>query len=137
MNCTQTGYNSERAMIDPQEASWFQFVEAPAFTRFRENYLNDEEFSELQLYLATHPESGDLIPGGGGIRKLRWKDPRRSKGKRGGLRVIYYCFLTDQEIWLLTMYNKDEMSDLSKDEKDVLKRVLESERSARKSRSDR
>ena len=70
----------------------FQFVEAPAFSRYREDYLDDEAFGELQQNLARNPEEGDLVPGAGGIRKLRWKDPRRKKGKRGGLRIIYYCF---------------------------------------------
>lgn len=74
------------------------------------------------------------MPGAGGIRKLRWKDPRRGKGRRGGLRVIYYCFLSEQEIWLLTLYDKDEAADLSKDERDKLKRALEAERAARKGR---
>jgi len=76
----------------------FQFVEAPAFSRHRDDYLDDEGFAELQLSLATSPEAGDLIPGAGGIRKLRWKDPRRNKGKRGGLRVIYYCFVSEEEM---------------------------------------
>jgi hypothetical protein len=115
----------------------FQFVEAPAFSRFRDDYLDDEGFAELQLSLARNPEAGDLIPGAGGIRKLRWKDPRRKKGKRGGLRVIYYCFLSDEEIWLLTLYDKDEAADLSKDEKDLLRRALEAERAARKGRDTR
>jgi hypothetical protein len=110
----------------------FQFVEAPAFSRYREDYLDDEAFRELQQSLARNPEEGDLVPGAGGIRKLRWKDPRRKKGKRGGLRVIYYCFLSDEEIWLLTLYDKNEAADLSKDEKDQLRRALEAERAARK-----
>ena len=112
----------------------FQFVEAPAFSRYRDNYLDDEGFRELQGSLARNPEAGDLVPGAGGIRKLRWKDSRRSKGKRGGLRVIYYCFLSDEEIWLLTLYDKDEAADLTKDEKDQLRRALEVERAARKGR---
>ena len=112
----------------------FQFVEAPAFSRYRDDYLDDEGFAELQHSLAGNPEAGDLVPGAGGIRKLRWKDPRRKKGKRGGLRVIYYYFLSDEEIWLLTLYDKDEASDLSKDEKDLLRRALEAERAARKGR---
>jgi len=87
-----------------------------------------------QQSLARNPEEGDLIPGAGGIRKLRWKDPRRKKGKRGGLRVIYYCFLSDEEIWLLTLYDKDEAADLTKNEKDQLRRALEAERAARKQR---
>ena len=76
-----------------------------------------------------------MVPGAGGIRKLRWKDPRRGKGRRGGLRVIYYCFLSVQEIWLLTLYDKDEAADLTKDERDHLRLALEMERAARKIRS--
>lgn len=116
-------------------ATWFEFVEAPAFTRFRDNYLDDDGLAEMQLYLAANPEAGDLVPGAGGIRKLRWKDPRRGKGRRGGLRVIYYCFLSQEEIWLLTLYGKDEVADLSKDEKNRLRRALEAERAARRTRT--
>ena len=76
-----------------------------------------------------------MVPGAGGIRKLRWKDPRRGKGRRGGLRVIYYCFLSEQEIWLLTLYDKDEAADLTKDQREQLRRTLEAERAARKARS--
>ncbi len=76
-----------------------------------------------------------MVPGAGGIRKLRWKDERRGKGRRGGLRIIYYCFLSEQEIWLLTLYDKDEAADLTKEERDQLRRALEAERLARKTRS--
>jgi len=119
---------------NPIHPTAFQFVEAPAFSRYRDDYLDDEGFADLQLNLASNPEAGDLVPGAGGIRKLRWKDPRRKKGKRGGLRVIYYCFLSDEEIWLLTLYDKDEAADLGKSEKDLLRRALEAERAARKGR---
>jgi hypothetical protein len=84
-------------------------------------------FRELQRALAGNPEAGDLFPGAGGVRKLRWADTRRGKGKRGGLRIVYYSFLSDEEIWLLTLYGKDVASDLSK-------RALEAERAARKRR---
>jgi hypothetical protein len=114
-----------------------EFVEAPAFSRYREDYLNDKEFAALQLALAANPKEGYLIPGAGGVRKLRWKDPRRRKGKRGELRVIYYCFLSDEEIWLMTLYDKDEAADLSKDEKHQLRRALEAERAARKDKVKR
>ena len=114
---------------------WFQFVEAPAFARFRDRYLDDDGFAELQQYLAKNPEGGDIVPGAGGIRKLRWRDPHRGKGRRGGLRIIYYCFLSEQEIWLLTLYDKDEAADLTKEEREQLRRVLEAERAARKTRS--
>jgi hypothetical protein len=123
-------------MKDPTRPNGLQFVEAPAFSRYREDYLDDEGFRELQRALASNPEEGDLIPGAGGIRKLRWRDSRRGKGKRGGLRIIYYCFLSDEEIWLLTLYGKDEATDLSKDEKAQLRRALEAERAARKRREE-
>jgi hypothetical protein len=126
-----------RMVEDPARKKIYQFVEAPAFMRFRDDYLDDDGFLKLQRSLATNPEEGDLVPGAGGIRKLRWKDPRRGKGKRGGLRVIYYCFLSDEEIWLLTLYDKDEASDLTRSEKDQLKRALEAERYARKGKEKR
>ena len=121
-------------MGDPTHLRSFEFIEAPAFTRYREDYLDDEGFRELQRGLARYPEAGDLIPGAGGIRKLRWKDPRRGKGKRGGLRIVYYVFLSDDEIWLLTLYDKDEAADLSEDERRQLRRAMEAERAARKER---
>jgi hypothetical protein len=121
--------------LDATGTGWFQFVEAPAFARFREDYLDDDGFAELQSYLAKNPEAGDMVPGAGGICKLRWRDPRRGKGRRGGLRIIYYCFLSEQEIWLLTLYDKDEAADLTKEERDHLRRLLEAERAVRKARS--
>jgi hypothetical protein len=66
------------------------FVELPAFQRCRADYLDDEEFRSLQNSLLLNPLAGDVIEGTGGLRKLRHPDPRRGKGKRGGLRVIYY-----------------------------------------------
>lgn len=121
-------------MTNPTRPLGFLFVEAPAFSRYREDYLDDEGFREFQQVLAANPEAGDLIPAAGGIRKVRWRDSRRGKGKRGGLRIIYYCFLSDEEIWLLTLYGKDEAPDLSKDEKTQLRKALQSERAARKRR---
>jgi hypothetical protein len=126
---------SSYILQNPQRSKIFQFVEAPAFSRHREDYLDDEGFRELQESLAANPEAGDLIPAAGGIRKLRWKDFRRGKGKRGGLRIVYYCFLSDEEIWLLTLYDKDQAVDLTKDEKEQLRRALEAERAVRKGRS--
>jgi len=110
----------------------YQFIEAPAFSRYREDYLDDDGFRELQASLAANPEAGDIIPDAGGIRKLRWRDPRRGKGKPGGLRIIYYCFLQDGDIWLLTLYDKNEASDLSRNQRAQLRRALEAERAARK-----
>lgn len=117
---------------DPTKPRVYQFVEAPAFNRYRDDYLDDEGFRKLQASLAANPEAGDIVPDAGGVRKLRWRDSRRGKGRRSGLRIVYYCFLSDEEIWLLTLYDKDEMSDMTKNEKQQLKHMLEGERTARR-----
>ena len=108
-----------------------EFIEAPAFTRKAFEYLGDDEYRALQTHLAANPDLGDRMPGTGGFRKLRWKDPRRSKGRRGGLRIIYYYFPAAQQIWLITLYGKDEAADLTPEEKKLLKRAIESELRAR------
>ncbi len=111
-----------------------EFIEAPAFTRRLPDYLNDDNYRELQVTLAANPELGDLMPGTGGFRKAHWADVRRGKGRRGGLRIIYYHFKSDGQIWLMTLYDKDEASDLSASEKKVLKASIESELAARATR---
>jgi hypothetical protein len=108
-----------------------EFIEAPAFTRYVAHYLDDEAYRALQSRLAVHPESGDVMPGTGGFRKLRWADPRRGKGRRGGLRVIYFYFASASQIWLTTLYDKDEASDLSSQEKKALKAAIQMELQAR------
>jgi hypothetical protein len=110
-----------------------EFLEAPAFTRYLSGYLTDDEYRELQNRLAAAPELGDVMPGTGGFRKLRWADPRRGKGRRGGLRVIYYYFPGEQQIWLMTLYDKDEASDLTPKEEQALKSAIETELQARQS----
>jgi len=107
------------------------FVELPAFTRYRADYLDDEGFQGLQAAMMKNPEAGEVIEGTGGLRKLRHGDPRRGKGKRGGLRVIYYWWNGDSQFWLFTLYDKDEMADLSPNEKKVLKSMLKAELEAR------
>jgi hypothetical protein len=103
------------------------FVELPLFQRYRADYLSDEEYRLLQLQLLDRPESGDLIKGTGGLRKIRFADKRRGKGKRGGLRVIYYVWIGGSQFWMFTVYDKDEMSDLSSDERKMLSKMLEFE----------
>lgn len=108
------------------------FVELPAFARYRADYLDDEGFRGLQVAMMKNPEAGDVIEGTGGLRKLRHGDPRRGKGKRGGLRVIYYWWDGGLQFWLFTLYDKDEMGDLSADEKKALKSMLKMELEARR-----
>jgi mRNA-degrading endonuclease RelE of RelBE toxin-antitoxin system len=114
-----------------------EFIEAPAFTRHLQEYLSDEEYRRFQASLATNPERGDLIQGTGGFRKIRWADTRRGKGRRGGLRIIYYYFKADQQIWLMTLYGKNEAKDLAASEKKLLKAAIETELAARTTKSRR
>jgi hypothetical protein len=100
------------------------FVELPAFERHRADYLDDDDFMQLQDLLMANPEAGE---GTGGLRKLRFADSRRGKGKRGGLRVIYYYWTGGPEFWLFTLYGKNEMSDLSPRQRAALKQIVTDE----------
>lgn len=108
------------------------FVELPPFERYRQNYLADESFRQLQQFMLSDPEAGDVIEGTGGLRKLRHADARRGKGKRGGLRVIYYWWQAGRQFWLFTLYDKDEMEDLDAEQKKMLKAMLKRELEARR-----
>jgi hypothetical protein len=83
----------------------FTFIETRMFARLADEYLGDEGLRELQEYLLVHTESGDIVQGSGGVRKMRWSLPGR--GKSGGIRVIYYLRSQQGEIWLLTLYAKN------------------------------
>lgn len=83
----------------------FEFIETPFFTRALDRYLDDDEYGELQDYLSRFPESGNVVPGSGGVRKLRWA--AEGRGKRGGLRVIYYLRSAQGQVWMLTIYSKN------------------------------
>lgn len=108
------------------------FYETPVFTRLLPDYLSDDGYRRLQNVLMESPDLGDLIPGSGGFRKLRWEDDRRKKGKRAGLRVIYYDLSSDGQIWFFTPYDKDESVDLTSDEKRRLKQAIQAELAARR-----
>lgn len=81
------------------------FVETKLFTRLVQEYLSDDEYSKLQQVLLVNPEAGPVIPGSGGVRKLRWAVAGR--GKRGGIRVIYFLRTRQGQIWMLTLYPKN------------------------------
>ena len=110
------------------------FIELPAFERHRTVYLDDDSFRALQNQLMRHPEAGDPMPDTGGLRKLRVADSRRGKGKRGGLRVIYYWWAEGMQYWLFTVYDKDEMADLSAQQRKSLKAMIKLELDARRPR---
>jgi hypothetical protein len=111
-----------------------EFIEAPAFTRRVNEYLDEESYRALQVRLVANPHSGDVMPATGGFRKMRWADPRRGKGRRGGLRIVYFHFESEQQIWL-TLYGKDEAADLTAKEKKALKAALDVEVKARRKRA--
>lgn len=108
------------------------FFETPLFSRLLPDYLSDEGYRELQRTLLENPELGDVMPGTGGFRKVRWEDARCRKGKRGGLRVIYYSLTADHQIWFFTLYGKDEAADLTAEEKNLLKKAIQAELAARR-----
>ena len=84
----------------------FSFIETKLFSLLREDYLPDDQYAKLQTTLIERPECGALIPGSGGVRKLRWSQSGR--GKRGGVRVIYYAKVRDGIVFMLTIYAKNE-----------------------------
>ena len=83
----------------------FEFIETPFFTRTIARYLDDDDYAKLQAHLNEHPETGAIVAGSGGVRKMRWA--AEGRGKRGGLRVIYYLLRARGKIWMLTVYGKN------------------------------
>lgn len=81
--------------------------------------------------MMENPEMGDVVPSAGGVRKIRFTDPRRGKGKRGGLRIIYFWWQAGSEFWLFTLYDKDEATDLTSDERKSIGKRIKTELSAR------
>ncbi len=100
-----------------------EFIEAPTFTKAVIAWLDDDDYAALQAILALRPDAGRLIPGGSGLRKLRWA--AEGRGKRGGLRVIYYWLAADQQIWMLLAYPKNEQDNLSPQQMKQLKTLVE------------
>jgi mRNA-degrading endonuclease RelE of RelBE toxin-antitoxin system len=99
------------------------FIETSVFTKRVIALLDDDQYRELQNYLAAHPEFGKIIPGSGGLRKVRWA--ARGRGKRGGLRVIYFWWMSKERISMLFIYAKNEQEDLTASQLKQLKQALE------------
>lgn len=103
----------------------FEFVETPFFAKALSLYLSDDEYAKLQAHLCEHPETGVVVPGSGGVRKMRWGTAGR--GKRGGLRVVYYLRKSRTEIWMLTLYGKNVREDIPGNVLKQMKEVIEDE----------
>ncbi len=104
----------------PYTVSMFSFIETRLFSRLVSEYLSDEEYAKLQQKLIEYPAAGNLIPGSGGIRKLRWRGSGRAKC--GGVRIIYYARMKQGDIWMLTLYPKNVSDDIPAH---ILKKIKE------------
>jgi hypothetical protein len=102
-----------------------RFVETPIFTAALRRHLDDEPYRALQAALYLRPEQGALIPGGGGLRKLRWG--AEGRGKRGGVRTIYDWAAADGVCYMLYLYAKNEQGDLTPTQLRTLARVVREE----------
>lgn len=101
------------------------FIETSFFTKSILEILPDDEYQLFQNTLSQNPELGDLISGGGGIRKVRWNLP--DTGKSGGIRVIYYWAMARDCIYLLIVYKKTRQENLDPDQIEILKRLVKGE----------
>lgn len=99
-----------------------EFIETPTFTRMVTSLLTDDEYGDLQNVLVEDPARGDLIKGGGGIRKLR--HAIQGRGKSGGVRVIYYWVKDNHRIYMLVVYPKSKKDDLTDKETAVLREFV-------------
>ena len=100
-------------------------IETSVFTRLVTELLPDDEYRELQAALVNRPDAGVLIPGSGGLRKIRWAASGR--GKRGGARIIYYWVTAQDRILMLFIYTKNESDDLTPDQLKMLRQIVERE----------
>ena len=101
------------------------FIETKIFTKQILSLLDDDEYKKLQTHLLSAPDSGKFIKGSGGLRKIRWK--LTSKGKQGGVRVIYYWFTAMDKIIMLLAYPKSERDDLTIKQQQLLRNIVEEE----------
>jgi hypothetical protein len=112
-------------LLSPLDPEPMVFIETPLFTADVKTLLPDESYAELQRELIARPTAGDLIPGTGGLRKIRWR--LSGRGKRGGARVIYYWRASLSQIFLLAIYSKGTQDDLTADEKKLMRRMVETQ----------
>ncbi len=102
-----------------------RFIETPIFTQELKALLSDEEYRALQLALLLRPAQGPIIPSSGGLRKMRWR--MAGKGKRGGVRLIYYWDKSGSTIYMLFIYPTNERYDLTASQLRILSKLVREE----------
>lgn len=102
---------------------WITVVELETFTKEARDLFSRDEIEGLIAFVANHPDEGKVIPGTGGVRKLRWR--ARGKGKSSGARVIYFFRDLNMPLYLLTVYGKGEKIDLSMGERNAIRKLVE------------
>lgn len=100
---------------------YFEFIETPVFSKQRSELIDDDDYQKFQAFLLKSHEDGDTISKTGGCKKIRWG--LEDKGKRGGVRIIYYTLTAKGKIYLLLMYSKNRKDDLSEKEKAILNQI--------------
>ena len=100
------------------------FIETTVFTKQITNLLIDDSYSDFQSFLSENPEVGDVMPGTGGVRKVRWVLPNTGTGKRGGIRVLYYYLDEFGIFYMLSVYAKSNTINISDKDKNRLKQVI-------------
>ncbi|HJN52423.1 MAG: type II toxin-antitoxin system RelE/ParE family toxin [Pseudomonadales bacterium] len=107
----------------PYPHAVYTVIETPTFTGKAEELLTDTEREELAVFISQNPNAGSVVRGSGGVRKVRWV--RSGSGKSGGVRVIYYNQLQHEEIWLLTLYAKNERSTIPAHDLKLIKEAID------------
>jgi len=101
----------------------FTVIETPVYSRKAEALLSDSDREDFAVFISRNPTAGSVVRGSGGVRKVRWA--RTGSGKSGGVRVIYYNMLEEEEVWLLTLYAKNERSTIPGHELKLIKEAIE------------
>ena len=107
----------------PHNGFVFTVIETPVFTKKAADLLSEVKREEFAVFISQSPTSGSVVKGSGGVRKIRWA--RSGSGKSGGVRVIYYNMVDDEEVWLLTLYAKNERSTIPAHELRLIKEAIE------------
>ena len=98
------------------------FIETPIFTKLVTELISDDEYRKLQLSLVLRPGAGKIIPGSGGLRKIRWKSG--GSGKRGGFRLIYFWDVPEDIVYMLLIYKKSKQEDLTQNQLKILRNLV-------------